>query len=141
MQSLSHRWDAIYNGLLIADPVLGYIIISSLRVLIGVAALLFLRSLLRYLALALPRPHTPVNAAYWLRWWLWLRLREFGVFKVAVFALALLLLLQIPAGSSGALAGASLYLLLAYAALIGVFVGGSQLFNRLARQIREIGAS
>lgn len=128
-------WDAVYNGTLIHDPILSYILVSGLRLLVAWAAWLFLRAVARWLIVALPRPHTADNIAYWLRWWLWLRLREFGLFKVGVFGLAVLLTLQIPAGVAGALAGASAYLLLAYPMLMAIFIGGAQIFNWLTRQI------
>ncbi|GGO24681.1 hypothetical protein [Deinococcus humi] len=140
MQTLSELaawWNTVYNGTLIHDPNLSYIVVSVLRLLIAWAAWRFLSALGRYLRVAFPRPHTPPNIVHWVRWWLWLRLQEFGLFKIGVAMLAVLLALQIPAGVAGTLAGASAYLLLAYPAMLAMLVGGAQLFNRLTQQIQH----
>ena len=74
-------------------------------------------------------------AVYWLRWWLWLRLREFSLLKVSAAALALLLVLQVPAGVAGASSTATWSRVLVLAAQIGVFVGLAQFLHHLSRRI------
>lgn len=135
MLEITHHWNAIYNGLVIRDPVLGYIVTSVLRVLLAWAALVMLVALMRYLRAAFPPPHTPSNLAYWLRWWLWLRLREFPALKIGVASSALLLLLQLPAGVGGALAGASLYLVLVYPAFTLMLIGVAHLLNTVSDRL------
>lgn len=132
---LARRWDATYNRVVIQDDSLSYLVMSVERILIAWAAVLLLRSLTRYVAAAFPPPHTPANAVYWLRWWLWLRLREFPLLKIGLAGMAALLLLQIPAGTGGALSDATLYLLLIHPAWIAALVGMTQLLNHLTRKI------
>lgn len=132
---LAAHWDALYNGPLITDPVLGYILLSVERLLIGWAAWLMLRALGRYLAAAFPPPHTLDNIVYWLRWWTWLRLREFPALKIGVVVVALLLVLQIPAGVSGTLNRASPYLLAIYPGMFLLLVGLTQLLNTLRHRL------
>lgn len=132
---LARRWNAIYNGAVIADDHLGYLVMSVERILIAWCAVLLLRSLARYISAALPEPHTVDNVAYWLRWWLWLRLREFPLLKLGAAGVAVLLLLQIPAGAGGALSDATLYLLLIYPTWIAALVGMTQLLNHLTYKI------
>lgn len=133
--ALAAQWDAVYNGAVIANDQLSYLILSVERILIAWAAVLMLRSLSRYIAAAFPPPHTPANAVYWLRWWLWLRLREFPLLKLGAVGVAVLLLLQIPAGAGGALSDATLYLLLIYPTWIAALVGMTQLLNHLTLKI------
>ncbi|MFW8626726.1 hypothetical protein [Deinococcus sp. ME38] len=138
MLELAQAWNAAYNGPAIRDPVLGYIVTSVLRVLLAWSALVMLAALQRYLRVAFPPPHTPSNVAYWLRWWLWLRLREFPALKIGTVASALLLLLQLPAGVGGALAGASPYLLLVYPAFTLMLIGVAHLLNTLVLRLRTL---
>ena len=135
LHALAARWDDWYNAPVFADPVIGYLVVSVARLLIGWAAWLMLRALTRYVAAAFPPPHTAANAVYWLRWWLWLRLREFPMLKIGAFAVAALLILQIPAGMFGALGTATRYLLLIYAAFFALLIGVAQLLNHLTRRI------
>lgn len=135
MADLSAHWDAFYNGAILQDAQLGYILLSILRVLVAWAAWRALQALGRWLAVALPPPHTPANVVYWLRWWVWLRLREYAPLKVGVAASAALLVLQIPAGVRGVrnvLTPASLGFSLA---LLLLLIGLAQLLNHLARRI------
>lgn len=133
--ALAARWDAIYNGVVISDDQASYLVMSVARILIAWTALLLLRSLNRYVQAAFPQPHTAANAVYWLRWWLWLRLREFPLLKLGAVGVAVVLLLQIPAGAGGALSDATLYFLLIYAFWIAALVGMRQLLNHLTRKI------
>ncbi|OWL96514.1 hypothetical protein CBQ26_09055 [Deinococcus indicus] len=138
MLELAQAWNAAYNGPIITDPVLGYIVTSVLRVLLAWSALVMLAALQRYLRVAFPPPHTPSNVAYWLRWWLWLRLREFPDLKVGAALSALLLVLQVPAGVGGALAGASPYLLLVYPAFTVLLIGLARFVNTLTTRLRPL---
>lgn len=135
LSTLAAHWDALYNGPLLRDATLSYILISSLRLLIAWSALLTLRALRRYLAVAVPPPYTPSNLVYWLRWWFWLRLREFPLLKFGVAVTALVLVLQIPAGEAGSrnmLTPASVLFSVAQFALLA---GLTQFLNRLFRII------
>lgn len=136
LHDLAHWWNAVYNGQFITNTVWGYLLLSVERVLIGVAAWQMLRALARYISLAIPPPHTAANAVYWLRWWFWLRLRDFGLLKIGAAGVALLLILQIPAGASGDLAKASLYLLLIYPALYAMLIGLAQFLHGLSNKIQ-----
>ncbi|MGM9319780.1 hypothetical protein [Deinococcus aquaticus] len=138
MLELAQTWNAAYNGPTIKDPVLGYIITSVLRVLVAWAALIMLAAVMRFLRVAFPPPHTPANVAYWLRWWLWLRLREFPDLKIGAALSALLLVLQVPAGVGGALAGASPYLLLVYPAFTVLLIGLARFVNTLTTRLRPL---
>lgn len=133
--ALARAWNAVYNGSIIADPHVSYLVMSVARILIAWTALLLLRSLSRYVSAALPTPHTLENAAYWLRWWLWLRLREFALLKVGAVSVAVLLLLQIPAGVASPLASTTPYLLLIYAGWILALIGMTQLLNHLTHKV------
>ena len=134
MSDLAALWNGLYNGPLPVDPVLGYILLSVLRLLIAWAAYLMLRALARYLAVAFPPPHTPANLAYWLRWWLWLRLREFPALKIGAATVATLLVLQIPAGMAGSLNTLTPYLLVIYPAQLALLIGLTQLLRHLTHR-------
>ena len=134
---LAARWDSIYNGVVVHDATLGYLLVSVERILIAYAAWRLLQALARYIGLAFPPPHTASNAMYWLRWWLWLRLREFPLLKLGVGLTALLLVLQIPAGVNGKINVATLYLLLIYPAWFALLVGMTQLLHHLSYKIQN----
>ncbi len=131
------QWDLIYNGVVIHDPHMGYIVVSVQRILIAYAAWMMLKALARYIALAFPPPLTPENAVYWLRWWLWLRLREFPLLKLGAAATALLPVLQIPTGLGGKINAATLYFLLIYPAMFALLVGVTQLLHHLSDKIQH----
>lgn len=120
------EWDAILNAQVI-DGQLGYVVLSALRIMVAWASWLCALALIRYLHTTLPPPHTPPNLAYWLRWWLWLQLREYPLLKVGIFCTATLLLLQIPAGMSGRMNTATVYLLLIYPAWLMALAGIARL--------------
>ncbi|GBF05833.1 hypothetical protein DAERI_060093 [Deinococcus aerius] len=135
LTALAARWDAALNGALLQDAQVGYLLLTTLRVLVAWAAWRALQALGRWLAVALPPPRTPANVLYWARWWVWLRLREYAPLKVGVTASAVLLVLQIPAGVRGVrnvLTPASLGFSLA---LLLLLIGLAQLLNSLARRI------
>ena len=137
LHALARWWDSVYNAVVIHDQVIGYLVVSAARILIALAAWQLLKALARYVQVAFPPPHTFDNALYWLRWWFWLRLREFGLLKVGAFLVALLLVLQIPAGITGGLAQATLYLLLIYPAQFAMLLGMAQLLNHLTDRIQH----
>lgn len=131
MRDLPARWDAWYNGGMGLDPTLGYILLSAERLLIAWAAWLMLRALIAYLAVVFPPPYTPANIAHWLRWWLWLRLNEFPALKLGTVAVAVLLVLQIPAGVAGSLNTLTPYLFGIYPGLLALLIGVTQLLRHL----------
>ncbi len=137
LNDLALWWNRVYNGVVIENQTIGYLLLSFERLMIGVAAWFMLRSLARYIALAFPPPHTAANAVYWLRWWFWLRLRDFGLLKIGAAAVAVLLILQIPTGAGGDLARASVYLLLIYPALYALMIGTAQLLHALSNRIEH----
>lgn len=137
MSDLTARWDALINRSLIADPLADYILVSGLRVLVAYSIWRMLVALWRYANAALPPPHSLVNLSYWLRWWVWLRLRDHRGLKLSSLALAVVFLVQIPAGVAGSRNDFSPAFLVACAAWIGFMVSLAREFHRLIQQIQQ----
>ncbi|BDP42939.1 hypothetical protein DAETH_29080 [Deinococcus aetherius] len=137
MRDLLTRLDTAINGPLSLDPGVSYLLNSSLRVLCAWAALLAVRNLVRYTRAALPPPHALVNVVYWLRWWFWLRLREFPLLKVGAALLALALLAQVATGAAGTLARLTVFFVWGYGALFLALVGLAQFLAWLTARIQH----
>lgn len=129
IHELQRLWDVWYNSPLIADPALDYIAVSTLRLLVAYGAWRMLQALWRYANVAVPPPHTLDNLGYWLRWWVWLRLRDRPVLKASATAIALAAVLQIFGGADGQLNDCSPYFVLMCSALIGLFISLAREFH------------
>ncbi|KQR23030.1 hypothetical protein [Deinococcus sp. Leaf326] len=130
MPDLSAHWDGWYNGALPLDPTLSYILTSGLRMLVAWCAWLLLGALGRWMRAAVPPPFSLDNLAYWLRWWLWLRLQDHALLKVGVTGFTLVILAQLPAGIGGKLAAATPYIVGAHLTLGGMLLGAARSLNK-----------
>lgn len=128
------EWDAILNAQVI-DGQLGYVVLSALRIMVAWASWLCVLSLSHYLKTTIPPPYNPENLGFWLRWWFFLRLKNFAALKVGIFLTAFLLILQLLAGVNSYMNTASVYLLLIYSAWLLTLIGFTQLLNTLRRQL------
>lgn len=132
---MSAAWNALFNGSLVADPVISYLIVSSIRILLAINALWLLRALVRYGQVAVLGPLNVANLLYTVRWWLALQWRVERLLKGGAACLAAALVGQVVAGVAGKLAAVTPATLLTQLGLLLMFVGMARFFNSRARQL------
>lgn len=137
LSDMQTMWDTWYNSPLIHNPTIDYLAVSILRILVAWAMWHMLKALWQYANAALPPPHTLDNLNYWMRWWLWLRLRERPLLKVSAVVVALAALLQIFGGVAGLLNDCSPYFLLMCGALISLGIALAREFHALTAAIKN----